>query len=403
MRAEKIEFQNSEGITLSAKIEFPVSELPQQFAIFAHCFTCNKNLAAVRNISRALTQEGIAVMRFDFTGLGDSGGSFEDTNFSSNMQDIVASADYLQQHFKAPSLLIGHSLGGAAVLRAAYDIPSVRAVATLGAPYDPEHVSHMMESSLQEIEQEGQARVSIGGRPFYIKKQFLDDIRSSKFEERIKDLEAALLILHSPQDEIVGIANAARIYHAATHPKSFITLDGADHLMSRKQDSQYAGLMIANWAKRYLDFPLPDPLKSDQEVAVRLGAEGFTTDIVVRHHALTADEPESVGGNDFGPNPYEFVAVGLGACTAMTLHMYARRKKWPLQKVLVHLSHAKDYAQDCENCEAQNSKIDHFDRLLEIDGDLTQAQRDRLLEIADKCPVHRTLEGSVKVRTKYKD
>lgn len=402
MRSEKVSFINPQGETLAARLEMPVNQHPHTYVLFAHCFTCNKNLTAIRNISRALTIEGFAVLRFDFTGLGESEGDFADTNFSSNIQDLEQAAQFLADHYEPAELLIGHSLGGAAVIRAASHIASVKAVVTIGAPFDPEHVSHLLESSVEEIEAEGAARVNIGGRKFTVKKQFLEDIRNNKCIDRIKDLGKALLIMHSPQDRIVAIDNAAKIYHAAMHPKSFVSLDGADHLLSDKQDSLFAGDMIAAWAKKYVDQPKKEKLKVIKEVAVRLGAEGFTTDVMVRKHGLTADEPESVGGNDFGPSPYELVAAGLGACTAMTLQMYARRKKWDLQEVIVHLNHYKDYATDMQNVEAGKSKIDHFDRLIEVEGELDEKQQKRLLEIANKCPVHRTLHKPVEVKTELK-
>lgn len=399
IRSEKVTFTNSQGEQLAARLEMPVNQHPHTYVLFAHCFTCNKNLTAVRNISRALTIEGFAVLRFDFTGLGESEGDFADTNFSSNIQDLEHAAHFLKEEYESPSLLIGHSLGGAAVIRAASHIDTVKAVATIGAPFDPEHVSHLLENSREEIEENGMAQVNIGGRSFTVKKQFLEDIRQNKCIDRIKNLKKALLIMHSPQDRIVAIDNAAKIYHAAMHPKSFISLDGSDHLLTHKQDSLYAGDMIACWAKKYINQPQKEKLQVIKEVAVRLGHEGYTTDIMVRQHGLTADEPESVGGNDFGPSPYELVTAGLGACTAMTLHMYARRKKWDLQEVIVHLEHYKDYATDLENLEKEQSKIDHFGRFIEINGELNDTQKARLIEIANKCPVHKTLHKPVEIRT----
>ena len=407
MRNEKVQFTNTEGQKLSARLELPIDRHPHAYALFAHCFTCNKNLSAVRNISRSLAQKGFGVIRFDFTGLGESEGDFADTNFSSNIQDLVTAARFVEEEYGAPRLLIGHSLGGAAVLRAAYELDTVEAVATIGAPFDPEHVTHLFGESQEKIDEQGYAEVTIGGRPFTVKKQFLEDIQANKMIDRIKDLGKALLIMHSPQDRVVAIENAAKIYHAAWHPKSFITLDGADHLLSNKADSMYAGQMIAAWTSRYIPSPSKDQLKAEKEVSVRLRREDdFTTDIMVRKHSLIADEPERVGGNDFGPTPYDLVSAGLGACTAMTLHMYARRKKWPLEEVKVHLEHYKDYAKDLKDCaneEAQNSKIDHFDRLIEVEGDLDEAQRARLLEIANRCPVHRTMHNPIEVNTWLKE
>lgn len=399
MRSQKINFSNAEGDQLAARLEWPVNQHPHSFAIFAHCFTCGKSLSAIRQISMALNLSGVAVLRFDFTGLGESEGEFSDTNFSSNVDDLVAAAKFLEKEYQTPALLVGHSLGGAAVLCAAAQLPEVKAVATLGAPFDPSHVKHLLEPAIDKIDEHGIAKVNIGGRPFTVKKQFLEDIQEQNLIEKIKDLNKALLIMHSPQDSTVAIENAARIYHAAMHPKSFVSLDGADHLLSNKKDAAYAGDLIGAWAKRYLQLPDKEDLRSDKAVAVRLGQEGFTTEIMVRQHSIQADEPESVGGNDFGPSPYELVAAGLGACTAMTLQMYARRKKWPLEEVVVHLEHFKDYRSDQENLEDPKSKIDHFSRSIEIEGDLDDDQRQRLLEIANKCPVHRTMEGEIEVET----
>lgn len=400
MSSQKINFQNKAGESLAARLELPANQLPHTYAIFAHCFTCNKNLTAVRNISRALNMKGIAVLRFDFTGLGESEGEFADTNFTSNIEDLVQAAQYLTEHYQAPEIMIGHSLGGAATICAAKQLEAVKAVVTVGAPFKAAHVSHLFENSLDEIENSGEALVKIGGRQLKIKKQFLDNLDNQINAEHIKNLGKALLIMHSPQDRTVEIENAAKIYKAAMHPKSFITLDGADHLLSKKADSLYAGELIATWAKRYIDLPEKSDLKAEKQVAIRLGSEGFTTEVMVRQHSLTADEPESVGGNDFGPTPYELVAAGLGACTAMTMQMYARRKKWDLKEVTVHLQHYKDYAEDLANMDNDKSKIDHFDRNIIVEGDLTEEQKQRLLNIADKCPVHRTLHSDIKVNTK---
>ncbi len=403
MYSQKVNFPNKDGETLAARLELPVNQHPHTFAIFAHCFTCNKNLTAVRNISRALTQEGFAVLLFDFTGLGESEGEFADTNFSSNVDDLLVAAEFLRKNHQSPELLIGHSLGGAAVISAATQLPELKAVATIGAPFDPGHVSHLFKGSLAELEQKGEAEVSIGGRPFTVKKQFLEDIQDQDLNEKINRLGKSLLVMHSPQDRIVEVENAARLYKTARHPKSFVSLDGADHLVSDKKDSYYVGDVIATWAKRYISIPKKEALQAQKEVAVRLGDAGYTTDVMVRHHQLTADEPSSVGGNDYGPSPYELLNASLGACTAMTLQMYARRKKWDLQEVVVHLEHYKDYADDMESPEDPKSKLDHFDRLLELKGNLDETQRKRLLEIANKCPVHRTLHSEVKVNTRLKE
>ncbi|RMF03417.1 MAG: OsmC family protein, partial [Bacteroidetes bacterium] len=338
-------------------------------------------------------------LRFDFTGLGESEGDFADTNFTTNVADLEAAANYLTAQYQAPSLLIGHSLGGAAVLHVADKLPSVKAVATIGAPYNPAHVKHLLVEGEEEIARKGEAVITIGGRPFNIKQQFLDDLADLRHAQKIEHLGRALLILHSPQDLTVTIDNAAAIYHAARHPKSFISLDGSDHLLSGKMDAEYAGEVIACWVKRYLDLPKPESLRTEREVAVRLGREGFTTEVMVRHHSLIADEPPEVGGNDLGPSPYELLSAALGACTAMTMQMYARRKKWPLEEVVVHLDHRKDYVTDQGKLHQANSKIDLFDRIIEMSGPLDETQQARLLEIADRCPVHRTLHADVQVNT----
>ncbi len=403
MRSQKVSFTNTNGYELSARLELPVNQHPHTYAVFAHCFTCNKNLTAVRNISRALNMNGIAVLRFDFTGLGESEGEFADTNFTSNVDDLVAATHFLAENYHKPNIMIGHSLGGAAVLCAASQLPDLKAVVTIGAPFNPQHVSHLFEEGIEEIEATGAASINIGGRSFKVKKQFLDDLKRQYVEDKLKNLRKALLVMHSPQDKTVEIENAKRIYSTAHHPKSFVSLDGADHLLSDKKDSLYVGDMIACWSKRYINQPEKETLKVEKQVAVRLGSEGFTTDVMVRQHSLTADEPESVGGNDFGATPYELVAAGLGACTAMTIQMYARRKKWQVDEVTVHLEHKKDYADDMDAVmDEKKRKIDKFEREIILEGDLDDAQKKRLLEIADRCPVHRTLHEEVEVVTQLK-
>ena len=403
MKTFKVTFENQQGHNLSARLELPADQHPHNYVLFAHCFTCNKNLTAIKNISRALTQEGFAVMRFDFTGLGESEGDFADTNFSSNVEDLIKAAQFLEENYQAPSILVGHSLGGAAVLVARQHIPSVKAVTTIGSPYHPTHVAHLFKDSLEQIEAAGIANVSIGGRPFTIKKQFIEDMNQlSTNKEVIHNLNAALMVIHSPQDETVEIDNATHIYKSAQHPRSFISLDGADHLMSKRADSTYVGDVIATWAKRYVDIPEKPRVATQAQTAAYLGEEGYTMDIYNGKHHLVSDEPTSVGGNDFGPNPYDLLNSALGACTAMTLRMYANRKKWDLKGVKVHLDHGKVHAKDCADCETQEGKVDEITRTIELEGDLDEAQRKRLIEMADRCPVHRTLHNEVKVRTTLK-
>ncbi|GAA0872104.1 bifunctional alpha/beta hydrolase/OsmC family protein [Gangjinia marincola] len=357
-------------------------------------------MLAVKNISRALTSMGFGVLRFDFTGLGESEGDFEDTNFSGNVDDLVAASDYLAQHHKAPSLLVGHSLGGAAVIFAAEEIESVRAIATVGAPSNPQHVQHLLQSSIDEIKANGKASVNLSGRTFTIKKQFLDDLETKSLPQVAKELRKPILIMHSPQDEIVSIKNAEEIYHAAHHPKSFVSLDGADHLLMDKRDSLYVGQVIAGWSSRYIEQPQPEKIKSDHHVVADLPAEnGFTTQMKVGSHYMIADEPEAVGGNNFGPTPYELVSAGLAACTAMTIQMYAKRKGWEIKELEVHTSYDKQHAQDCDDCENDTAKIDTFKREIRMQADLDEKQRNRILQIADKCPVHRTLHSDTQVLT----
>ncbi len=359
----------------------------------------------MRNISQSLTQENIAVFRFDFTGLGESQGDFAETNFSSNVSDLVSAADFLDQHHRAPQLLIGHSLGGAAVLQAASQISSTRAVVTIGAPSEPNYVRRLLGPSPQTIHQEGCAEVTLAGRRFTIKQQFLDDLSQAKIHDSIRRLRRALLILHAPLDHVVGIDNARQIFEAARHPKSFVSLDGADHLLSDQNDSRYAGTIIATWARKYIE-PIelaPSQAEpSDAWVVVHTGSTPYRTDIVASGHHLVADEPFGVGGRDAGPTPYDYLVTALGTCTSITLRMYADRHGWPLEAIQVRLKHEKIHARDCETCETENGKVDWIKREIELIGPLTPAQRERLREIDDKCPVHRTLHTETVVDTELK-
>lgn len=400
MPSKKVEFTNKNGYKLSAKLELPLAAKPDAYAVFAHVFTGNKSLSATRHISRALTLNGIAVLRFDFTGLGESEGDFSDTNFTSNVEDLLAACRFLRDHYVEPSIIIGHSLGGAASVFAASKVDAIKAVATIGTPSEPEHVMHLLTSKIEDIEATGKANVNIGGREFTIKKQFLDDLRAKNMYDTIRSMNKALLVLHSPQDLVVEIENAAQIYHAAKHPKSFVTLNRADHMLTNKNDAYYVGNMIATWAKRYIVLPTETRLQTHKQVVAKLGSSGFTTDIMAGKHGIVADESENLGGADFGPSPYELLNAALGACTAMTLQMYARRKKWDLQEVKVHLSFSRSYRDDCEHCDHNERRLEVFDREIEVKGNLDVKQVNRLLEIANKCPVHRTLEASAEVRTR---
>lgn len=400
MNSQQITFNNEQGITLSARLELPADKKPVAYAIFAHCFTCSKNLSAVVNISRALSLHRIAVLRFDFTGLGESEGEFSHSDFSSNISDLQAAYNYLAEKHEAPLLTIGHSLGGAAVLAAAADMKKLKAVVTIGTPADPVHVKKLFKESLATIKKQGEATVTIGGRPFKVREQFLKDLKQANLTHQVKTLNKALLIMHSPQDQIVNIENARKLYQNAMHPKSFITLDQADHLLTNKEDSLYAGNVIATWLTRYIQLPKEEPLSTSKQVLCRTGDDGYTTQVQAGDHSLLADEPEKLGGNNLGPTPYDLLVAGLGSCTSITLRMYADRKKWDLEEVRVHLQHSHIHEKDGEQAEKKTAKIDHIQREVELIGNLTEEQRDRLLEIADKCPVHKTLHSNIKVTTK---
>tara|TARA_R110000850_G_scaffold16207_23_gene50806 strand:- start:779 stop:1990 length:1212 start_codon:yes stop_codon:yes gene_type:complete len=402
MKTEALQFTNSEGHRLSAKLDLPGVGKPRAYALFAHCFTCGKDLKAVVQIAEALTGRGIGVLRFDFPGLGQSEGQFGESTFSSNVDDLYRAAVFLEDVTgEGPQILIGHSLGGAAVLRAATLMDSVRAVATIGAPADPAHVTHLLSGQLEEIKEKGEAKVSIARREFLIKQEFVDDLENTSTEEATGRLNKALLIFHSPIDEIVGIENAGRIYDRAKHPKSFVSLDDADHLLSRESDSHYVGQTIAAWSDRYLDEA--ESIENSDKTIVRLDGKGFRSDVLAGGHRLVADEPISVGGTDLGPAPYDLLTASLGACTAMTLRMYADHKQWPLTAVEVHLQHEKIPAKDCEDCETAEGEVDVIKRVLILEGNLTEEQRERITAIADKCPVHRTLDSEVKIKTELRN
>lgn len=399
MTTERITFPGHSGDTLSARLDLP--EGPHlATALFAHCFTCSKDIPAARRIAARLASMGIAVLRFDFTGLGHSKGEFANTTFTSNVGDLTAAAAYLERRGMAPSLLIGHSLGGAAVLKAAGDMTGIKAVVTIGAPFDPGHVTHNFADALEDIQTKGKAQVDLGGRPFTIGKAFVEDVQAQALAPAIRDLRAALLVMHAPRDAVVGIENATNIFISARHPKSFVTLDDADHLVTQARDAEYAAEVIAAWVARYLDLAPPAPPIGAPEGIVRVSEAdpaGFLQDVQAGPHHLRADEPLAYGGTNRGPSPYGLLAAGLGACTSMTLRMYARRKGWPLKHVSVDVSHDKVHAQDAGTPNAAN--IDLFRRRITVTGDLDAEQRLKLLEIADKCPVHKTLEASSRVET----
>jgi uncharacterized OsmC-like protein/alpha/beta superfamily hydrolase len=401
LKATKYFFKNSQGILLAAHMEWPAEQRPHTFAIFAHCFTCTKNLTAVRNISKALAGRGYAVLSFDFTGLGQSQGTFSESNFSGNVDDLISAARFLRDEFEAPTLLVGHSLGGPAVILAAASIKSVKAIATVGAPANADHVKGIFQRHLTRIEDEGVAEVNIGGNSFYIKQQFIDDLSRNSVKEILPALRKPILFLHSPEDDIVNIENAAELYRAAHHPKSFISLDAADHLLTKKDDSQYAGEVIAIWAHRYLEVPQLPSLETEHQTVALLGDQDsrYTTLIKAGKHFITADEPEDAGGDDFGPTPYQLLTSALAACTAMTLRMYANRKGFDVSEIKVHVNHNKRHRDDAEKSNQPDARLDHFQRFVEVEGVLSEEQYNRLLEIAGKCPVHKTLEGNVEITT----
>ncbi len=399
---QRVTFTGSLGDELAARLDLPAGEI-HAFALIAHCFSCSKEQLATARISTELAKRGIAVLRFDFTGLGSSQGEFANTDFSSNVQDLVKAADYLRQTYEAPKILIGHSLGGAAVLAAAGEIPEARAIVTVGAPASTEHVVKNFEAEVDKIEADGQATVNLVGRPFLIRKEFLDDVRGQDLLDKVAHLKRPLLVLHSPTDEVVGIDNARQIYEAAKHPKGFIALDGANHLLTNRGDAAFASEIIAAWVARYLDLgPAAENITHETGVTVMESGEGrFQQYVHAGPHRLIADEPTSVGGTDTGPSPYDFVSMGLAACTSMTLRIYAEKRKMPLGRITVRVTHGKIHAEDCADCaEGFVGKIDRFERHISVEGEYDEATQAKILEIADKCPVHRTLDGRTAIVTK---
>jgi uncharacterized OsmC-like protein/esterase/lipase len=396
---KKVEFQ-SDGITLAGTLEIPASEI-LSYGIFAHCFTCGKDIAAASRIAQALTAKGIAVLRFDFTGLGNSDGDFANSNFSSNIQDLLSAAKYLEDNFAAPEFLIGHSLGGAAVLAMACQLPSVKAVVTIGAPYQAHHVTHNFAASIENIHRDGKAEVTLGPRKFTIKKQFLDDLEAYS-EQDLASMRKALLVCHSPLDTTVDISEAEKIYRAAKHPKSFVSLDTADHLLTKKEDSSYVAEVIAGWAGRYVNLTPAKDHKSHASAGQVVVAEKnhkFTLHVSTDSHYWLADEPTKMGGDNTGPDPYEHLLAALGSCTVMTLRMYANHKSLALKDIVVTLRHEHEHLKDCENPDNDGAKIEVIHRAIELVGDLNEEQRSRLLQIANKCPVHKTLHSTLHVRT----
>ncbi len=394
----RFDFTTRAGIRLTGDLELPPGGDYRAAVLFAHCFTCTRNIKAARNITRELAASGFAVVRFDFTGLGESEGDFSQTTFSSNLDDLEDAAGWMAGHLRAPQVLVGHSLGGTAALAVAERLKSVQAVATLGSPATPDHVLRHFGDKLETIQESGSAEVLLAGRPFRIRRDFIEDARNHRLGDRLSRLRRALLVLHSPVDEIVAVDNAQEIFASAFHPKSFVSLDDADHLLSREGDSRYAGRVIAAWASRFLKLDEPEP-----QAGVRVTGrtdDGFLCGVQSGPHLLVGDEPESAGGADQGPSPYDYLAAALGTCTVMTLNMYARHKNLPVERVECRVTHGKAHARDCADCETTAGKVDEFTREIRIEGPLEESQRKRMLEIAERFPVHRTLEGEIKIRTR---
>ena len=402
MKSTRLKIENRKGLILNANLELPANQKPNYYAIFAHCFTCSSSLGAVRNISRALTNDGFGVLRFDFTGLGRSEGQFTDSHFSANVEDLIDVHNYMSNNFSAPGLLVGHSLGGAAVLVAASQIETVKAVATVGAPANVSHVKHLFSHGIEAVKEKGEVEINIGGRPFKINQDFIEAFDNTDLPSIVKQLRKPLLIMHSPFDKIVGVENAQELYHNAHHPKSFVSLDDADHLLTEEKDSKYVGDIIGTWAKRY--FPKVENIMLETEGEQLVGhlnilEDNFTTSIQTKNHTLIADEPASIGGSDFGPSPYEYLNAGLAACTVMTLKMYAERKKWDLQEVFVYISHSRVHSNDLNVSVDKSKYLDHISKKLKFVGNLDIQQKERLKEIASRCPVHKTIASQVVFNT----
>ena len=397
MKHQKLKIKNRKGNALNTSIDLPVDRKPRAYAIFAHCFTCNSNLNAVRNISLSLTEKGFAVVRFDFTGLGRSEGEFADSHFVSNISDLEDVNQYITEHYEAPQLLVGHSLGGSAAIVAATNLKNIMAVATIGSPSSPKHTAQHFEAQADAIDAD-EVEVNIAGRPFNINQNFIDNFKAIEVPEIVKTLKKPLLLMHAPFDKVVSIENAHELYHNAFHPKSFVSLDNADHLLSKTKDSRYVGTIIASWAERYIDAEEVETLDTLGEQVVGhldLVEDNFTTTIQTKNHTFIADEPKSFGGDDIGPAPYELLNAGLAACTAMTLKLYAERKKWDLKEVYVYLSHSKKHVEDM----GKSVYLDNIQKKLKFEGNLDEKQKKRLKEIASKCPVHKTLLSEVQIDT----
>ena len=392
----KAVFDGSEG-QLAAALEMPEGPV-RAYALFAHCFSCSKDIKAARTVTRALSEQGIAVLRFDFTGLGFSQGDFANTNFSSNVADLLKAAEFLERDYQAPEILIGHSLGGAAVLVAAGSLPSVKGVAVIGAPADAAHVAAQFGDKKKEIEEKGVAEVNLAGRPFTIKRQFIEDLQAQKVTDTVAALKKPLLILHAPLDETVSVENATKIFIAAKHPKSYVSLDTADHLLSKTQDARYAADVIAAWAGRFLGAQkiskAAAPVVKAAASARLIEGEAFATAVSIDGYPFVIDTSAAEGGRDLGPNPTRTLEASIAACSAITMRMYANRKKWDLKSAEVIVR--RDEGEDAHSARAMVKTI-------RLEGDLDAEQRARLVEIAGKCPVHRMLSEPVAIRSVYEE
>ena len=392
-----VTFPNAQGHQLAGALDLPPGRI-RAVALFAHCFTCTAQSHAARRVSLALAEQGIATLRFDFTGLGASEGAFADSHFSANVDDLVAAAEFLSGDVGAPAILIGHSLGGAAVIAAAERIESARAVVTIAAPFDPRHVLHLIKGA-DDLEDEPRD-VSIGGRPFRIGRAFLASVEGQDQADRLARLKRALLVLHSATDATVSVENARAIFEAAKHPKSFVALDGADHLLTDADQASYVAQIIAAWVQPFLGAAMPVDAVPEGHVRVTSTEAKFVQIVESAGHSLLADEPVANGGSDLGPTPYDLLLAALGSCTAMTLRLVAEREGIPLEGVEVTLHHNRRHADDCAAAAGKCAQIEVIERVVTLEGDLTPAQRDRMLGIADKCPVHRTLMGDLRVETR---
>lgn len=401
---DRVSFKARDGKSIAGRLDRPLGPI-RCFALYAHCFTCTKDILSATRICRFLAENGIATLRFDFRGLGDSEGDFSQTTFTDNVEDILSAYDFMQREYKIPEILIGHSLGGTTALVAASKLKEIKAVVTINSPCHPIHVKRHFVDVEDEILWSGAGDVMIQGRPFKLQREFFDDLEKQDMKEVFKNLDAALLVLHSPNDETVNVKNANYIFSMARHPKSFIALDGVDHLITKEPDARYVAQVIHAWASRYAllynDKKMPN---IEGQVMVLESGEGkFREEIYMGVHKMIADEPPSVeGGQGSGPSPYDILLASLGACTAMTMRMYADYKKLPAYHARVNLTHRKIHGEDCADCEHKEGRIDIIDREIVLEGDLSAAQRQSLLEIAEKCPIHRTLLGEVKIKSYLK-